>query len=90
MATKRAPRRRRPGFLPKTKALRVKRAEIGVTVTRMAQDLGRNRCYLFRIFRGAENPSEAVARSIAEYFGARVEDLFTVVDLENPDGAAAA
>lgn len=74
-------------YLPQTKALRIKRAEYGVTIKAMAEDLGRNRDHLNRVLLG-KSTSKMLAAEIADYFGVPVEDLFTPVDCENPPDSA--
>jgi len=76
-------------WLPKRRELRIKRAETGVKVYQIAQDLGRSKAHVSDVMNGRRS-SDSLARAIADYFGVRVEDLFVRADLENPDEAAAA
>lgn len=87
--TKRACARKRPVWFPRTKALRMKRAETGVTVVQIAKDLGRSKQHVSDVLNGART-SERLAKELACYFSVPVEDLFIELDLESPDQASCA
>jgi len=76
--------------MPRAKALRVVRAEVGVSITRMAKDLGYCRDHIGQVMGGRRRASESVASAIADYFEKPVEELFFPVDLDNPNEATAA
>jgi transcriptional regulator with XRE-family HTH domain len=76
-------------WLPRVKALRIKRAETGIPCTQIAQDLERNRSHVSDVMNGRRT-SGVLARAIADYFGVPVEELFICVDLEAPPKASAA
>jgi transcriptional regulator with XRE-family HTH domain len=92
MATQkpRPPDTHRWAWMPRTKQIRVARAELKITVGRIAQDLGRNPTQISDILLGYRRPTEELAREIAEYLGKDLESLFFRIDLENPDQASAA
>jgi DNA-binding XRE family transcriptional regulator len=76
-------------WLPRVRELRVARAELGVSVTAIAKDLGRSRSHVCDVINGRRT-SNALASQIARYFGVPIEELFFQKDLENPDQASAA
>lgn len=76
-------------WLPNKRALAVKRAETGVKVYQIAQDLGRSLSHVSDVMNGRRT-SEIMAKALADYFSVPVENLFTRVDIENPDQASAA
>lgn len=86
---KRPPQHSHRVWIARTRALRVQRAEVGVSVTRMASDIGCDRSHLSRVLNG-RCTSDRMARRISEYFQVPITELFVELDLEAFDQTAAA
>jgi transcriptional regulator with XRE-family HTH domain len=82
-------RRTHPVWWPRHRALRVARAEAGISLTELARELGRSKSHVCDVINGRRT-SDPLAQAIAEYFGHPIEDLFVLKDLEDPDQASAA
>ncbi len=65
--------------------IKVYRAMHDLTQEALARDIGVTRQTILAIEKGKYDPSLVLAYRIAKYFGVRIEDVFILESLDQPD-----